>query len=192
MASSNLPKGWSFGGGGQGGNWRYGNDPMSPLLDDKVTGPGGMGVGSDQTSPTLQQIIDALQAHADQSAVGVSGETPEPQPTSGPPADTLASIATGQMSPTGSGGDGSGGGGGPEGAAPSSSGEGEGDGSGGPGGGGGDGSGGGSGGGSGAGSAMRRGGKVGQPARKVRRPDMGGMRVGRQRGVDQQDSWGRR
>jgi hypothetical protein len=180
------PKGWYFG----GQSWKYGNDPMSPLITDKVTGPGGMGVGSDQTSPTLQQIIDALQAHADQSAVGVSGEAHEPQPASGPPADSLASVATGQMSPVG-GGDG-GPGGGAEGAAPSGS-----DAGGAPGG---DGSGSGSGSGGGASGggdgAMKRGGRVRdrhpegsfarggkvsteRTGRKVRRPDMGGMRVGR-------------
>ncbi len=185
--ASNLPKGWSFGGGSGGGNWRYGNDPMSPLLDEKVTGPGGMGVGLDQPAPTLQQIIDALQSHADQTAVGVSGETPTAQvPASGPPADTLASVATGQMSPAG--GSGGGPGGGAEGAAPSSD-AGE---AGAPGGdGSGSGSGGGDGGGSGsgAGSAMRRGGRVRdrhpeesfRKGGKVRKHDAGGFSVGRGR-----------
>jgi hypothetical protein len=95
-------KGWYFGSHPSGNGWGYSNDPMSPMITDKTTGPGGMAVGSDQTAPTLQQIINALQSHADQ-AVSTSGEAPvAAQPTSGPPADTAASVATSQMSPVGS------------------------------------------------------------------------------------------
>jgi hypothetical protein len=176
------PRGWYFG----GQSWKYGNDPMSPLVTDKANGQGGMSVGSDQTTPTLQQIIDALQSHADQ-AVSPSGEAPvAAEPTSGPPADSLASVTTSQMSPAASVDTGTSGG--AEGAPAGDAGA-AGDGSGGSGG---------SGGGSGAGSAMRRGGRVrdrqqpGDPDsdrdmhgrkdyRKVVRHAEGGFSVGRGR-----------